>query len=283
MYKKSITRIEKENESSQAELSNPALQDIIATNHVMLTKKSHNERFSRACKAVIIMIILGLIAVGIIVLTVVLAHSRNSLMAIAVRSSEANLSQLSNHTRLLLIPQENLTTISNEPRENETWQKAIVSLTSDNLPVLTTTIVHLSSTMMRTEQQNEDTSTIRFSPLTNRIFNEQTTDTPILLPTTMISTQKEEEVLLTTLESQEHLQTTSINPETSIADSTSISITDSITSSVPEQTSFTTFITRHFNIESSTMTTKEVIRSTGLMDKLKAKIDDDLMNELLFS
>ncbi|CAF0752902.1 unnamed protein product [Adineta ricciae] len=281
MYKKSITRIEKENESSQAELSNPALQDIIATNHVMLTKKSHNERFSRACKAVIIMIILGLIAVGIIVLTVVLAHSRNSLMAIAVRSSEANLSQLSNHTRLLLIPQENLTTISNEPRENETWQKAIVSLTSDNLPVLTTTIVHLSSTMMRTEQQNEDTSTIRFSPLTNRIFNEQTTDTPILLPTTMISTQKEEEVLLTTLESQEHLQTTSINPETSIADSTSIS--NSITSSVPEQTSFTTFITRHFNIESSTMTTKEVIRSTGLMDKLKAKIDDDLMNELLFS
>ena len=93
MYKKSITRIEKENESSQAELSNPALQDIIATNHVMLAKvkikltirfnylifpcflkKSHNERFSRACKAAIIMIILGLIAVGIIVLTVVLAR-----------------------------------------------------------------------------------------------------------------------------------------------------------------------------------------------------------------
>jgi hypothetical protein len=38
MYKKSITRIEKENESNNAELSNPALQDIIATNHVMLTK-----------------------------------------------------------------------------------------------------------------------------------------------------------------------------------------------------------------------------------------------------
>ncbi len=38
MYKKSVTRSEKENESSQVELTNPALQDIIATNHVVLTK-----------------------------------------------------------------------------------------------------------------------------------------------------------------------------------------------------------------------------------------------------
>jgi hypothetical protein len=38
MYKKSITRMEKENESSQAELSDPALRDIIATNHVVLAK-----------------------------------------------------------------------------------------------------------------------------------------------------------------------------------------------------------------------------------------------------
>jgi hypothetical protein len=38
MYKKSITRIENENESSQADLSSPALQDIIATNHVVLAK-----------------------------------------------------------------------------------------------------------------------------------------------------------------------------------------------------------------------------------------------------
>jgi len=38
MFKKSITRIEKENESSQAELSSPALQDIIATNHVVIAK-----------------------------------------------------------------------------------------------------------------------------------------------------------------------------------------------------------------------------------------------------
>jgi hypothetical protein len=38
MYKKSITRSEKENESNQAELSNPALHDIIATNHIVLTK-----------------------------------------------------------------------------------------------------------------------------------------------------------------------------------------------------------------------------------------------------
>ena len=38
MYKKSITRIENENESSQADLSNPVLHDIIATNHVVLAK-----------------------------------------------------------------------------------------------------------------------------------------------------------------------------------------------------------------------------------------------------
>jgi hypothetical protein len=38
MYEKSITRVEKESESTQPELSNPALHDIIATNHVVLTK-----------------------------------------------------------------------------------------------------------------------------------------------------------------------------------------------------------------------------------------------------
>lgn len=41
MYKKSITRIENENESSQADLSSPAMHDIIATNHVVLAKVSH--------------------------------------------------------------------------------------------------------------------------------------------------------------------------------------------------------------------------------------------------
>jgi hypothetical protein len=46
MYKKSITRIEKENESSQAELSDPALHDIIATNHVVLAKVKKKHFFS---------------------------------------------------------------------------------------------------------------------------------------------------------------------------------------------------------------------------------------------
>ncbi len=43
MYKKSITRIENENESSQADLSSSALHDIIATNHVVLTKVKNND------------------------------------------------------------------------------------------------------------------------------------------------------------------------------------------------------------------------------------------------
>jgi hypothetical protein len=42
MYKKSINRIEKENEINQSELSNPALHDIIATNHVVLPKVTKN-------------------------------------------------------------------------------------------------------------------------------------------------------------------------------------------------------------------------------------------------
>jgi len=42
MYKKSIARIDKEHQSSQAELSNPALNDIIATNHVVLAKVKTN-------------------------------------------------------------------------------------------------------------------------------------------------------------------------------------------------------------------------------------------------
>jgi len=42
MYKKSITRVDKEHESSQAELSSPALNDIIATNHVVLAKVKPN-------------------------------------------------------------------------------------------------------------------------------------------------------------------------------------------------------------------------------------------------
>lgn len=35
MYKKSIVRIENEN---QSDLSNPTLHDIVATNHVVLSK-----------------------------------------------------------------------------------------------------------------------------------------------------------------------------------------------------------------------------------------------------
>ena len=38
MYKKSIGRIDKDTESSQAQLSDPVLHDIIATNHVVLAK-----------------------------------------------------------------------------------------------------------------------------------------------------------------------------------------------------------------------------------------------------
>ena len=98
MYKKSITRIDNENESSQADLSSPAMHDIIATNHVVLakvstfsyrccfyfkiffsTKKSRGFRLSRACKALIVMIILALVAIGIIILTLVLARKLSNI------------------------------------------------------------------------------------------------------------------------------------------------------------------------------------------------------------
>ena len=38
MNKKSITSLEEDDQSSRAELSNPALQDIIATNHIVSRK-----------------------------------------------------------------------------------------------------------------------------------------------------------------------------------------------------------------------------------------------------
>ncbi|CAF5121169.1 unnamed protein product [Rotaria magnacalcarata] len=71
MYKKSLVRIETENRS---DLSNPALNDIIATNHVIVSKNTRKERLSRACKAAVLMITLGFVAIGIVILTVAIAR-----------------------------------------------------------------------------------------------------------------------------------------------------------------------------------------------------------------
>ncbi|CAF0996207.1 unnamed protein product [Adineta steineri] len=301
MYKKSITRIEKDNETNQAELSNPALHDIIATNHVVLAKKPREERLSRACKAVIIMIILGLIAIGIIILTVALAHSRNSLMAIVTRSAETNMFETLNNTPSLFINHENLTTIANEQVENENWQKTTVNLTSNNLHTLTTQNIHISSSIMRTKQRTEHipltTQSMKSYPSLSTIANEQST-----IFTTIQTTVSNEEIIyvpsshhstatmtpdadgiITTMKSQEYTLTSSNNPQTSIFDSTSPLIQD-ITTTMPEETSFTIFITRYFNIQSSTKTpTDNATQKSKLAEKLKADIDEDAMDDLLFS
>ena len=50
------------------------------------------------------------------------------------------------------------------------------------------------------------------------------------------------------------------------------------TSIIPEETSFTTFITRHFNLQSSTKNAQKLSNKY-----LKQLIDEDMMDDGLFS
>jgi len=282
MYKKSIARVEKENESSQAELSNPALQDIIATNHVVLTKKPREERLSRACKALIMMIIFGLVSIGIIIVTLVLAHSRNALMAIISRSAEENSLSTPNNSRFL-INQENSTTITNEQTENENWKKmTTVILTSNNLHTLTTPNLHISSSVMRTTQQyehissNTQSQSMKSYPSSNTIVNEQSTTIQTTFspsthqPTTMI--MMTENKLIPTTQTQEDTSP--------VIDSTS-TLAQETTISIPEETSFTNFINRYFDIQPSTIINKDIKKKN--LKLAKKLIEEDIMDDLLFS
>jgi len=129
------------------------------------------------------------------------------------------------------------TTISNEPTENENWPKpTTVILTSNNLHTLTTQNVHISSSIMKTKQQYEyislhtqsqsmkpylssNTIVNEQSTISTTVSNQQTTFPPSHhYATTMMMTVNK---LITTMQSQEAIQTSSTNPMTSIVDSTS--------------------------------------------------------------
>ncbi|CAF4528485.1 unnamed protein product [Rotaria sp. Silwood1] len=312
MYKKSIVRIENEN---QTDLSNPALNDIIATNHVLLTKNPREERLSRACKAAILMIILGLVVIGIIILTVVLAYSRNTLMAVMSQPAETNFLIPSNNSRFLFINQENLTTITNEQTENEYWPQTTVILTSNNLHTLTTQNVHMSSSIMRTKQNEHiysDTQSMKTYPSSDTIPNEQTTVSTTTIQTTisneqttisttiqttisnqqttfapsshhfttMMTTKNE---LTTIMESQEYVETSSNSAMISIVESNS-TLTQDNTTSMPEDTSFTIFINRHFNTEFSTVTNDDEKKKQTLPEKFENNpIEEDIKDNVLFS
>jgi len=216
-------------------------------------------------------------------------------MAMMSRSAQGNPLATSNNSRLLFINQENLTTITNEQTENENWQKTTVSLTSNNLHTLTTQNVHISSSVMRTKQQNEHISSniqsMKPYPSSNTIVNEQsiisttvqttisnqqTTFVPKIHHTTIIMTAENE--LMTIMKSQEYIQTSSNNAMTSVVD-----IRDN-TTSMPEETSFTTFINRHFNIQSSTITNHDEKKNNKLVKKFQNNLaEEDIMDDLLFS
>ncbi len=132
------------------------------------------------------------------------------------------------------------TTISTEPTENENWSKpTTVILTSNNLHTLTTQNVHISSSIMKTKQQYEyislHTQSQSMKPYlsSNTIVNEQSTISTTIpttvsnqqttfppnhhYATTMMMTVNK---FITTMQSQEAIQTSSTNPMTSIVDST---------------------------------------------------------------
>ncbi|CAF0744238.1 unnamed protein product [Rotaria sordida] len=296
MYKKSIVRIENEN---QTDLNNPALNDIIATNHVVFTKKPHKERLSRACKAAILMLSLGLVAIGIIVLTLVLAHSRNTHMAVMSRSAETNFIVTSNNSRFLFVNQEDLTTITNEQTENGYWPEKTVILTSNNLHTLTTQNVDMSSSIMRTKQNeyiHPDTQSMKTYPSSNIIVNEHATISTTIQTTisnqqttfapsshhftTMMTTENE---LTTIMESQEYIEMSSNSAMTSIVESNS-TLTQDNTTPMPEDTSSTIFINRYFNIESSTIANDDENKRQMLAKKNKNNsTEEDIKDDVLFS
>ncbi|CAF2700774.1 unnamed protein product [Rotaria sp. Silwood2] len=297
MYKKSIVRIENENKT---DLNNPALNDIIATNHVVLTKKPREERLSRACKAAIF-IILGLVVIGIVILTLIIANSSNKLMAVISRPAETNLLPPSNNSRFLFVNQENLTTITNEQTENEYWPETTVILTSNNLHTLTTQNVHMSSSIMGTKQNEHvysDTQSMKTYPSSDTIANEQTTisttmQTTVFNQQTTVSNQQTtlapnshhftttmttKNELTTIMESQEYIEMSS--------NSTMMSIVETQDNTTPmlEDTSFTIFLNRHFNIESSTITNDDEKKIEKSAEKIKNKpTEEDIKDNTLFS
>jgi len=228
------------------------------------------------------MIIFGLVSIGIIIVTLVLAHSRNALMAIISRSAEENSLSTPNNSRFL-INQENSTTITNEQTENENWKKmTTVILTSNNLHTLTTPNLHISSSVMRTTQQyehissNTQSQSMKSYPSSNTIVNEQSTTIQTTFspsthqPTTMI--MMTENKLIPTTQSQEDTSP--------VIDSTS-TLAQETTISIPEETSFTNFINRYFDIQPSTIINKDIKKKN--LKLAKKLIEEDIMDDLLFS
>ncbi|CAF3788279.1 unnamed protein product [Rotaria magnacalcarata] len=221
MYKKSLVRIETENRS---DLSNPALNDIIATNHVIVSKNTRKERLSRACKAAVLMITLGFVAIGIVILTVAIAHSRNTLNGIISRTAEKDFSVKANNSRTLFINQENWTTITNEQTENEYLPKTTVILTSNNLHMLSTENVHMSSSIMSTKQNENispDAQTMKTYPSLSTIVNEESSSSTTAQKTISNQESTSSTTAQKTISNQEStssttIQTTVYNQETTL-------------------------------------------------------------------
>lgn len=220
------------------------------------------------------------------------------------------------------------TTVANEHKENENWstKTTTVSLTSNNLQTLTTPNVHISSSVMRTEQQyeripiNTQSQSMKPYPSLNTIVNDQSTTTTTTVQTTTLSNKQTTFLstsnhhqypttemmvmttinkLITTMTNEEDIQTSSDNLMTSTIDSTStlsksvffhfikffnsfysfLFIAFDETTSIPKETTFITYFTSHFNIQSTTVNnTKKQEQINKLSNNI---IEDDIMDDLL--
>ena len=136
------------------------------------------------------------------------------------------------------------TAITNEQTENENWtQTTTVILTTNNLHTLTSENVHISSSsVMRTTEQyerisfNTQSKSMKPYPSLNTIVNEQSTISTTVhtttisnQPTTFLPSSHDETSmmmttannLVTTIQSEEDIQTSSDNPMTSVLDNIS--------------------------------------------------------------
>jgi hypothetical protein len=147
-----------------------------------------------------------------------------------------------------------------------------------------------------------DQSTISTTTTTiqTTISNQQTTFLPnIHDATTEIIMMTTIDKLITTMGSEVDNQTSSNDPMISTVDSTStlsknlfffIKLLNSIlilvqdeTTSIPEETSFTTYFTRHFNIQSSTINNADKQKQSKVVKKFpKHLIEDDVIDDFLF-
>ncbi|CAF1290285.1 unnamed protein product [Adineta steineri] len=166
MFKKLINR----QEDTQVKISDSALSDIIPSDDVILTKKSQQKRCLNICKVLIFIFILGLIAIGIVLLALILTYSGKSFMSFILHSSATQL--LSNKT----LHQQNFT----ESSHKQDWQKIAVLPTSTHYSTQSTVKTILTSIL------NRQSTNIPFTTIKDRDYTLISSEKKIITSTFVI-------------------------------------------------------------------------------------------------